>query len=243
MGDLSAALYTRNPKRHAEWLQTYRPVLEARLAEECGVVWLAEEGQTLVTHFMPLYYRSANDDLDRSSNAEVPDPLHEETIELIGLVRRLVPGYEAYGSRGHGYRLGNLQSPLDDSTIKKGIPLHLLPLRWPTYPNSIARGIGSNRFRPETWDEYVEQVLQIRNLVLINFEHLERGLVRYSQRRTPVDIIHGCLDSTQWDKCSDSSAGRLRCRNAQSIRGDLFLRLRLNEYCRLLNCKAMFPSL
>ena len=104
------------------------------------------------------------------------DPLHDETIELIGLVRRLIPGYDAYGSRGHGYRLGDLQSMLDNSTIKEGIPLHLLPLRWPTYPNSIARGIGGNRFRLETWAEYTEEVLQIRELVLTNFGHLVRGL-------------------------------------------------------------------
>ena len=79
-----------------------------------------------------------------------------------------------------------------------------LPIRWSTYPNSIAHGIGGNRFRPETWAEYTEQVLQIRELVLANFEHLARGLIRYLQRRTPVDIINGCLDSAQWDKCSSN---------------------------------------
>ncbi len=204
LGDLSVALYTRNPQRHAEWLQTHRSVLEKRLAEECGVVWLAEEGQTLVTHFVPLYSRLESGDPTAGPTRSSADPLHEETIELIELVRRLVPGYDAYGSRGHGYRLGIPLTPIDDSTNKGGIPSRLLPIRWPTYPNSIAQGLGSNRFRPETWDEYIEQVLQVRKLVLVNFGHLAHGLVKYSQRRTAVDIINSSLDSTQWDKCRDS---------------------------------------
>jgi len=58
--------------------------------------------------------------------------------------------------------------------------------------------------RLETWAEYVEQVLKVRELVLINFKHLAGGLIRYLQRRDPVDIINGCLDSTQWDKCSSN---------------------------------------
>ena len=109
------------------------------------MIWLAEEGRTLVTHFMPLYSRSESDDPTGVPTRKSADPLHEETIELIGLVRRLIPSYDAYGSRGHGYRLGILQTPLDDSTIKEGIPFHLLPIRWPTYPNSIAHGIGQQQ--------------------------------------------------------------------------------------------------
>ncbi|MBN1136482.1 MAG: hypothetical protein JXM73_07845, partial [Anaerolineae bacterium] len=129
------------------------------------------------------------------------DPFHNETMQRIRLIRKLFPGHEAYASHGYGHRLGGLESPFDDSTDKEGIPAAWLPPLWPVRLNAIATGLALYRFRPETWPEYVDQVLDTRRFVLTCLNQLLLGLNRYLQRNTPTNLFGGNVDAEQWDHC------------------------------------------
>lgn len=202
LADLSLGLYTCDPQRQAQWIQVSLCTLQNRLAQEQGVLILEEKDGTLITHFLPSALglgveegRSGIPPIRDSS-----DPFHDEAMDRIRLVRGLFPSYEAYGSQGHGYRLGGLKSPFDESTTKTGIPVSSLPPSWAARVNSIAHGLGHTRFRPDTWPDYLEQVLGMRELVLTCLEELKRGLVKYLQRSKAVDVRE-YLDIDSWLRC------------------------------------------
>lgn len=201
---LSLALYTCNKERHTDWIDHVAPTLHARLAEDYGIVFLEEQETTLKLHFIISDDNSANEQsqLAFSADQRSSDPLHQRTLERIELVRGLFPHYEAYGSQGYGHKLGSFELPFD-STVKSGISAsHLLPV-WPVRVNSLAQGLGRNRFRAASWREYVEQILQTRELWITCLRQLRQGLAKYLQRNRAVDL-HKYVDMDLWSKCESS---------------------------------------
>ena len=200
LADLSLALHMGNEKRHTDWMQANLPVLQARLAQEYGVLYLSEQDNALQLHFLPLQFDSDDEGEQKTftDGQASSDPFHEETMDRIRLVRALFPNRKAYGSQGYGYTIGSLPSPLDSSINKKGVPVSSLPPTWPVRVNSIANGLGRNRFRPNTWLEYVEQVLEMRQLTVICLQQLQQGLIKYLQRRKAVNLLEKYVDMTLW---------------------------------------------
>lgn len=200
--DLSLALYMSNKERHTEWIQANLPILQTRLAQEYSILCLEEQDNVLKLHFLPLQFGFDGDEQKTSADGQISsDPFHEETMDRIRLVRGLFPNHEAYGSQGCGYRMGILPSLLDSSINKEGVPVSALPPTWLVRVNSIAYGLGHNRFRPDTWPEYVEQVLEMRQLTVTCLEQLLRGLIKYLQRSKAVNLLEKHVDMTLWHRC------------------------------------------
>lgn len=202
LADLSLGLHTCDPQRQAQWIQDSLPALQSRLAQELRVLSLEKKDGTLITHFLPstLGLGAQEERSGTTVGRHSSDPFHDEAMDRIRLVRGIFPDYEAYGSQGHGYRLGDLESPFDESTTKTGIPVSLLPPAWAARVNSIAHGLGHTRFRPNTWSDYLEQVLGLRELVLACLDELKRGLVKYLQRSKAIDVRE-YLDLDAWLRC------------------------------------------
>jgi hypothetical protein len=203
LADVSLGIYTCNQERHRAWIQTCLPKIQARLAHEYNIVHLEEQENILKLHFLPTSLGEEGGGERKKPGKRQPstDPLHDEAIERIELARRLLPHYEAYGSQGHGYRFGSLQSPFDTSTTKEGIPISSLPPAWPVQINSITSALGDNRYRPATWAEYVERVLEMRHLIVTNFQELQKGLVKYLQRHEAVALLGKHIDVDIWLQC------------------------------------------
>jgi hypothetical protein len=122
-------------------------------------------------------------------------------MERIRLVRKLYPGHGAYHSEGYGYRFGSMKSVLDDSTTKHGIPAASLAFEPATALTSVGYGMGAYRFRPNTWDEYVERLLQRRQLAIASLDQLQRGLIRYLERDQGFNVWGYVYGATKWYEC------------------------------------------
>lgn len=181
IADVALALHSIDPRRHEEWLERNQRLLDARLAEDYRIVSIERRPDLLKIHFMP-FWGSDDAQHDREVLGSSSDPLHDETMERIRLVRKLYPGHGAYHTEGYGYRFGSMRSVLDNSTTKHGIPVASLALEPATALTSVGYGVGAYNFRPNTWDEYVERLLQRRQMVIASLEHLQRGLIRYLER-------------------------------------------------------------
>jgi len=195
IADLSLALHLCDPARHSRWLDTHIALLHSRLADEYEVLALEKIGTTLKIHFVPSGKASSDS-----------DPLHAETIDRIGLVRRLFPGYERYGAQGYGFKPAGIELPQGDSTYKEGIPSDLLLPEWGTWLNGLASGLAHSCYRPDTWERYLDSMIKARELVVDCLSSLNRGLMRYYQRDKPINVLER-IDFQEWLHGSDVLGG------------------------------------
>ena len=203
LADLSLALHISSEQRQAEWAQTNSLGLQFRLAQEYHILFLEEQDSKITLHFLPLGFDLDDKDEQKSSTGEqvYQDRYHDETMDRIRLVRGLFPGHETYASQGHGYTMGDaFPSPLDSSINQTGVPASLLLPTWPVRVNAIAHGLGYNHFRPNTWPEYIEQELQLRQLTVTCLEQLQQALTKYLQRTKAIDVRKH-IDMSQWFQC------------------------------------------
>lgn len=191
VAELSYALCFSDSDKHKTWQDHNHDALQSRLAREYSVISLEENGELLTIHFLLM-----PDELDEIEK----DPLHAATIARVRLVRQLFPRYEKYGSQGYGHKVYSF--PLKhDSTEKTGIDKTQLLPRFATWINGFVVGIGRNRYRPIEWREYIDNVLEIRNLILTCLEQLRPGLGKYLERRNPVNVGKEYVSKSDWQRC------------------------------------------
>lgn len=193
LAELSFALCLFDAERHRVWLTRNQEMIQSRLAGEYNVIYLQEDNELLTVHFLPI---------PGESDEGTKDPLHDATIERVQLARQLFPKYEKYGSQGYGHKLGPFELKYD-STEKTGIEKRSLVPDLVTRINGIATGIGRNQFRPENWDEYITNVLEVRWLIIACLEQLRPGLGKYLERRKPVNIGATYINKSDWKRCLD----------------------------------------
>ena len=160
---------------------------------------LEELENTLFLHY--LTYPEENQNSKKYENSK--NRIHIETITRIEIVRQLFPNFEKYGSRGYGHNIPGLEI-LSDESIKKGIPSWRLPPEWPIKINGISSGLIKNEMRLDTWEEYIEELLQIRELTSDNLELLLKRINRYFQRDKVKNFLEMPPFSTNdWDRISN----------------------------------------
>lgn len=196
--ELSVALFSVDQTVHTRWLAQVLPILERRLAQEEGVVWLEAGEETLKIHFITNHGCEA--ELARQDRKRLSEPLHELTMRRIQLVRNLLPSYERYGAQGYGHKLQGIALAYD-STEKAGVPKYYLPPPWGVRLNSIAGGLVRNRYRIATWPEYIEQLLKMRETIVTCLRELRRGVERYLESKRGVDIYGFYVNKATWQIC------------------------------------------
>jgi hypothetical protein len=193
LADLSLALHLGRPKRHHHWQEQHLAILKRRLADEYDILALEEIGTTLKIHFIPL----------REVPTNTKNRLHVSTMTRINLVRRLLPTYEKYASQGYGFNIAGVEFPQGDATRKDGIPVTSLPPLWSTKLNGIASGLVRNRYRPATWQAYLETIIKIRKLIVECLQQLNHGLIKFCQRSKPLNVGLKYINLDDWQRCQD----------------------------------------
>ncbi len=190
------ALYISKPERYWRIQKNIKEKIVIRLAKEYRIFVLEEDGGTLVIHY--LTYPEEDKNINNEENSM--NKVHSETIIRIELVRGLFPNYEKYGSRGYGHKITGLDSFPDESK-KTGIPSRILPPIWPVRLNAISIGLIRNRTRLETWEEYINYFLSIRQYICTDFEQLLKNTNRFFQNIKALDFIKKPPFSTgEWQK-------------------------------------------
>jgi len=192
------ALYINTSSRYEEILKIIKKDLILRLAKEYRIFVLEELENTLILHYLTYPEEGQNSIIEENSTNRV----HRETIARIEIVRKLFPDFEKYGSRGYGHNIPGLEI-LSDESIKTGIPSRNFPPQWPIKINGISSGLIKYEMRLDTWEEYIEILLQTRDLTSGNLELLLKNINRYFQRDKVKNFLEMPPFSTNdWDRGS-----------------------------------------
>jgi hypothetical protein len=184
------------------WFENRRSEVLARFQRETLTVRLADDGEVVrADFFLPLAGSSEpHDPCGRSTN-----PVHDETMHRVWLLRRLFPERGVFACQGYGHRLLDGQH---DSTTKR-IPKENLPLEWLTSINATFAGYLELPTRPRTWDDVAGELISRRKAVLDALAAIERALARY--HRSADDIILGrSLDLSSLTKAEHAVGQRFR---------------------------------
>ena len=188
-----------------DWLATNRQRLIDRFRRDTQTVVLEDDGHKLTARF--IFTLPEVDDQPAADpqkmKSEAGNAFHDEAVERLGLLRRLLPDREEFASQGYGHMLWENFLEFDES-IKTGIERKYLPLTWLSSVNATFRGVADLKFRPGTWLEYAEQVHRIRWAVVDSLKQLERGLQVHFRRRNAAKILGAEVNAESWDACKKS---------------------------------------
>ena len=198
LAEFSYGLYSADPERFSIWHDEQRPNLEIKLAEEMDIIAFEEVNETITVHFLtyPEDEHSQSGEMER-----IKKSLHERTIEKLNTVRLLFPQHGKYGARGYGHQIPILGLQRHDDTNKTGVAKEHLPPRWPIWLNGIANALIQNRFRPQSWVDYLQDILRIRRAIVSCFNELARGLSQFFRRDKPFDLLAmEIMTNGTWDQ-------------------------------------------
>jgi len=197
LSDVSFALYQCNSERYAKWINAHLDKVNIRLVEEYQILLMEDKDDARIIHFLTY---PEDQQVVSESQPDEEKSIHDKTMDRIRVVRQLFPSFSKYGSRGYGHQLFEFQNLHDDS-LKAGIPTHRLPPKWAVRVNGAIVGLQQNQFRPDTWYEYIQSILDLRSQIVRNVNGLNLHLARYFQAQSPGNFLSAPPFSTgEWDR-------------------------------------------
>lgn len=200
LAEVSLALYLVDKESHAQWLVNSREILDRVLAQEFRILSVQENEDTLIAHYLPASAVESQDDGQAGEDIRSSDPLHDEMRKRIYLMRHLFPSYAKYGATGYGYRFGEFNLPYD-SGHNPGVSRRNLVPRWPLTINGIATGLPRYRYRPVSWNAYIDEMMSTRHSIVTCLDQLLLGLAKSFERANSPNIIGDHVDSLNWVQC------------------------------------------
>lgn len=188
-------------EQFSEWITKNRPACLSRFRRETLSARLEDDGRKVTTHFvfeMGQMNEPAPDSPDKQSATE--NRFHWEARRRIELLRKLLPEREAFSSQGYGHLIWQGFLPVDESV--KDVARKYLPIRWRTSVNALLGGLGNHQFRPKSWQEYADLIMNLRKTPLESLRQLERGLEVYFRRTALTQILQDHIDLDRWSDCT-----------------------------------------
>jgi hypothetical protein len=185
----------------APWYARHREQLLLRFRQETLSVKVEDDGTRITA-----YYILPQEGNSAQASLRVRDPgnaIHNSAMQRIWLLRRLVPDRAAYGCQGRGHHLGSLELTPDDA-VKLAIPHHQLSPSWLGALNGLFRGLVRKLFRPASWQDYADGVLEIRQAVVQMLTQLVEGMEIYFRKQRMVPILGQSVSAEGWDRCRES---------------------------------------
>ena len=116
-----------------------------------------------------------------------------KSMVIIGILQKLCPNKQYYSTQGHGIKmisdLANIPEAYQNDTFKK-IPKKNLPSPYLVQLNSTFIAYLQYRYRPLTWEVYLNQILSIRKMIIDIFQSLVQGVKRYYKRKDFSVIVN-----------------------------------------------------
>lgn len=124
--------------------------------------------------------------------------IHEITLNNINIMRKIYPDKKLFIHQGYGHEIGFL--PLNYDYTYKNIKIEDLPINWLTEINSTFMNLGSWRYRPETWEQYVKNILEIRKIATLVIEQISNGIKANQKTLGYINIFNTHIDAGLYDK-------------------------------------------
>jgi len=141
-----------------EYVRITEKIFLQKLSEQYNIISIDQTDNDISFYYL-------FDIIDENFETEESDFMNAKSMEIIDLLRFSFPDKEYYNSKGVGHQLSFLPSDYD-STIKK-IPQKNLPYKPLVEINSTYIGLFDFTKRPNSWQSYVNEVIN-RRLLLIN---------------------------------------------------------------------------
>jgi hypothetical protein len=181
--------------------KSYQHRLLERFQCETQTLKVEFDGGLVKSHFIiPFALLEKNSSQSRENGDMVKDLIYEETMKQIYFLRNIFPDCEVYASQGYGHQLSE-NADFHDSTRKTGIPRASLPSFYQVSVNTFFTGIAQHALRPNTWQDYAKDILELRRAVLQTLQQVEQGLAIYFRKQDPVEILGGPVNVIQWSRC------------------------------------------
>jgi hypothetical protein len=200
LADVAVGLFYGYLTEYQSWLGRNQTQLISRFRQATQTIVWEDDGQTIQSHFAIQLYQPDVSPSEAETQSKL-DARHlvSKAMERLGLFRRLFPNRQRYACRGYGHRIGAYVE-LHDET-EKNIPIENFPLQWLVSVNSTFKSIAEQNFRPNTWEEYAQQVLSLRQTVIQSLQQLQSALRSYFRRQATTQILGNLIPSNQWTDC------------------------------------------
>ncbi|MDY0129502.1 MAG: hypothetical protein RBR63_04880 [Methanosarcina vacuolata] len=199
LADLILGLNHGYGKDFTTWRMQNRSKIINRFREETLTVDFQDDTSKVTAHFVIEIERLVDSKCDDYTLRESSNYLHDEAMRHINLLRRILPARNIYACQGYGHKIWSDQIPFDD-TQKIGIPISQLPPKWLTSINSTFRGLAELPYRPKTWEEYAESILELRKQNIKALKHLENGLENYFKKLMPDQLFGKLVNVELWNR-------------------------------------------
>jgi hypothetical protein len=126
-----------------------------------------------------------------SENTDIPEGEsndgHWTVITRLSIARRLFPEKEYYATKGYGFNPGYLN--IDFNSTKKRVPQKNLPMEWYTTINQYFIGLGTFKFRPNSWEEYFGNIFDYMRKVEKFLDFLTGTLESLTAKEKQLDNV------------------------------------------------------
>lgn len=188
IADFLLGLYHFEP--NSQIIKDFRPKFVERFKKELLVPSIEDDGKKITLHCIIDVTEAG-----RSKDSE--NFANEKVMERIVLMRKVFPEREKFASIGYGHKFSFLELDFDDTI--KGIPIKNLPLDWLIDVNSNFNGLVEYKHRPDTWEDYVQEVVKTRKSSLKVIKKLFKNLKKHFKTRKLINILELNGLSSEWD--------------------------------------------
>lgn len=185
-----AGLYYYNMNNSREILNKIRPDFVGKVKKGLNIPLLEEDTDIIKMHFI-FDIKEAE-----KSDTEEENIFHQQTIKIINIFRKIYPDKKIISSQGYGHKFDII--PYDHDDTYKKIPIRNLPLPWLTKINSIFSELASYEYRPDSWQEYVNGILNKREKAISLFQDIIKGMEKHFKSEIEINIIGDYIAANKW---------------------------------------------
>ncbi len=188
-------------------VEPFQSQIREHFCRETKTVAVEETDEMIRAHYLvPMEFNQGGDKQEKGKESE--NKLESKTIQILQLLRMLIPGRKAYGVQGYGHNLRIAPLPYDP-TAKGPVKIELLLPEWPVRLNAVFHNLGDWRFRPAAWPEYAEAVVVVREQIVTALRTLIKALTDYFAGYKP-DILRRRLPQDLWERSDQAVRQHIR---------------------------------
>lgn len=169
----------------------YDSIIIERFKKEFLVPSIEDDGEKITLHCIIDLI-----ELDKRSKFH-KEPLNEFIMSRLSLIRKFRPDRKIFATKGYGNEFFFLKSEWDDTI--KNIPIDNFPLDWLINMNATFLAFGDYELSPDTWEEYIEYIVQNRVTTLEFIKKLIKNLQIFFKKSTNINMLQLNSLDQHWD--------------------------------------------
>lgn len=191
LSDLTIGLFYFSPSLYLSFININKQKITSLFQKSTKTIWLEEKQNNPTAHYII-------PDAKLNSDQHTDLPLHEMSGARATILRKLFPDKEKYGTQGYGHQNILMDLPLDESC--KNIIKSALPLPQFVSVNSTWANYADYIFRPDDWQEYVNNILSIREQIVTGLTTLNKTLISYFKKKKSQALVGtGKIEPEYWE--------------------------------------------